>query len=557
MSKINNLQPKTVDNSFLPIGANASKSNNLNPTSKQAKAAINQLATRFAEMQKVQPQQQDDLKQPVIIDYSKDFGGKTKISQRDLRKVYYQKLADRANLSETSKREFVAEMLKSSNQSFTDPDKTNYEPREISADFKAKKTISIRVNDDTVSALQAYQNKDIETDRQADQKADELIAKHTDKSTWFASDEDGTWTDGIRNYPFDEESLGKDLAGESPLVTKKVLEKLSGNDASQVAVAYAKSLDDNKLAELAGTKTGKSLLQTIQNKTSDSPTLERVNKAIQNPILLSNPRLPDSFPQRYDADKVEELYGEDTYNENDVWANIIAEGEGNFDTSGDLGDGGGLSVGILQWTQNTGRLGELMQRYKNVAEKDGKLEEFYNNFGGKENAENLLKQLNENPRSVSSASIKDYFHNAGRSESFQKAQIELARRDAPNTLNQVMTSHPYLKDNSVSKQSLAVSIIASNIGPALTDKIHDKTISNLYADLVKKNPSLAVSNATPAQMKEITVKNVSENDYNKEFVKVAPNILYSEKNARFRTGTQNRMQRALDAFQPNEKYTRK
>jgi hypothetical protein len=274
MSRINNLQPKAVDSSSLPISA--TKTANANPTNKQANAAINHLSAGIAAMQKARPQQ-DDLKQSVTIDFGKDFKGKTKITQADLRQVYYEKLADRAKLSEESKQEFVTEMSQNANNPFIDTDKTNYDDKEINADLSAKRQIGINVNDQTVTRLREYHVKDIETAKQNDQKADDLIAKYTDKSVWFESDENSEWFNGKREYPLDESGLGKELSTQNADVINKVLGKLSPADAKQVSTEMLKNASDEQLVSLAKTDKGRTALDNLKINVPDQT--ERINKA--------------------------------------------------------------------------------------------------------------------------------------------------------------------------------------------------------------------------------------------------------------------------------------
>ncbi len=99
------------------------------------------------------------------------------------------------------------------------------------------------------------------------------------------------------------------------------------------------------------------------------------------------PKVPEA---KYTPADIKRLFGDNSsYGEVDYWIDVISFREGKISDAADVGDGAGLSVGIFQWTQKSGRLGELMQKYKDVAANDGKLEEFYKVFGGKEKAENL------------------------------------------------------------------------------------------------------------------------------------------------------------------------
>jgi hypothetical protein len=213
-------------------------------------------------------------------------------------------------------------------------------------------------------------------------------------------------------------------------------------------------------------------------------------------------------------------------------------------------------VGIKQWTRNSGRLGTLLQGYKDAAEKAGRLDEFYKDFGGKENAEALLKNLKSNPSAVSDAAIKPLFQAAGAKDVYQRAQVELARREIGRELQPIQQNHPYASDKGITKQSVATSLIAYNIGPNLLPKVYQKTVDSLYADLVKANPQLAPQGGAPSDefKRQFVVKNVSEADFNTRLATVAPTALYSGANYKAHAqGLTNRINEAIRLYPADEK----
>jgi Transglycosylase SLT domain len=263
MSRINNLQPKAVDSSSLPI--NATKTVNANQANKQANAAINQLTNRFAEMQNAQPQQTDDLSKPIQINPKTDFPGKkiASITQQDALRVMYEKLADKAKLNEPYRREFIEELTApksnivhlDTNQDFT-PDEFN----------KLKKgEFSVTPSENTVKRLQEYQAKQ--------NLPDNLIAKY--------------------QKPFgqmDEVGLGKELAQLSTTnfrEVQEVLNRLKKNEnfmnqgqSLRVADQMLNSISDADLLLLAQKGSGNEFLQ---NLSAD--------------LKASNPKKPTLFPE--------------------------------------------------------------------------------------------------------------------------------------------------------------------------------------------------------------------------------------------------------------------
>ena len=147
------------------------------------------------------------------------------------------------------------------------------------------------------------------------------------------------------------------------------------------------------------------------------------------------PKVPEA---KYTPADIKRLFGDSSsYGEADYWVNVIAFREGKLSDAADVGDRAGLSVGIFQWTQKSGRLGELMQKYKDVAANDGKLEEFYKVFGGKEKAENLLAKLN-NPSqagSVPLSEIKPLFTEAARHDVLGKRKLKRRGQKLPDISN--------------------------------------------------------------------------------------------------------------------------
>lgn len=229
---------------------------------------------------------------------------------------------------------------------------------------------------------------------------------------------------------------------------------------------------------------------------------------------------------KYSSSDLTQLYEKGdpkgTYTSKDDLVNYIAEGEGSFNSVEDLNDGGGLSVGILQWTQNSKRLGELTSKYKEVAtqaadkkaaqevkkeevagkklspeqqekrkaELSDEYNEFYSSFGGKQAANQLLSTLQNSPTSISSSSIAKKFEQAGNKPVFQRAQRELALSAVEKYLPNIASASPYAKDGNLSKQTIALSLAINNIGPAALPKLNNKVISEKYTELASKNPKI-------------------------------------------------------------------
>lgn len=270
------------------------------------------------------------------------------------------------------------------------------------------------------------------------------------------------------------------------------------------------------------------------------------------------PKVPEA---KYTPADVTRLFGKDSsYGEIDYWVNVISFREGSLSDAADIGDGAGLSVGIFQWTQKSGRLGELMQKYKDVAVGDGKIEEFNQVFGGQEKAEKLLTKLvNKNTAaSVSLSEIKPLFAEAAQHDVFKKAQIEMARAEAPAYIKLVAPLLPYSEaDGKVSAKMLAAALVIKNIGGAKDDprfvrKVMQMTINEMYDEAAKSNPDIkqqlndrlaqikeqnktlnpvklkaAMDAATATFKKETVEKNISQADFIARVVTNAPKALYT------------------------------
>lgn len=175
----------------------------------------------------------------------------------------------------------------------------------------------------------------------------------------------------------------------------------------------------------------------------------------------------------------------------DFWANRIAAGEGAFNTAGDLNDGGRLSVGILQWTQDSGRLGRLLSGYQQAAHRENKDALFDQTFGGTRNAQNLVTSLTgNNPDAIAPSSIQGQFHTAGNIDTFKRVQIEQARADTRSYLPGVANMIPHGEDGAVSGKQLAAALIANNIGPDSPTRIFKAVDDQLYAGIRNQRPDV-------------------------------------------------------------------
>jgi hypothetical protein len=399
--------------------------------------------------------------------------------------------------------------------------------------------------------------------------------------------------------PFGRENFGRELAGtlaQRPELVREVFNQLDGQTRAEVGRGMAGSLNDQQLVALARTAGGKDLLQKIGKSLADNsaPSLQlfgqtgqqvrqRITTALAAAAVQEQPR----GGARYTAADLKLLYGQDVYGDIDDWVNNIARGEGGFATSGDVGDGAGLSVGIMQWTQQSGRLGELMQKYKEVAERDGKLEEFYQVFGGKEQAEDLLAKLNgSNPSGVALATIKPLFAEAGRRDVFKKAQVEAAREEARGYVNLVAPYLPYGgADGKVSGRMLAAGLVVKNIGgakddPSFVRRAMNRATAELYDEVAAQKPDFnrqlqerlatvreqnkelkpkelqAVLDRETAHFKrQVVEQNVTEQRFLDKVVDVGPRILYTTpwKYTKYHTGVENRIREAINSVDANKR----
>lgn len=396
----------------------------------------------------------------------------------------------------------------------------------------------------------------------------------------------------------DEEGLGRVVAArvvERPELARAVYAQLSESNKVEVAREMVKRLSDDELRQIVWTEDGRKLLYDINrwvannSLTGDGRAHEAEDRRLRERIGVALTRTDDvtigttqqiatakptqggkqTTGARYTVEDLKRLYGKDAVMQPiDEWVNIVARGEGRFETSGDVGDQVGLSVGILQWQQQSGRLGELMQRYKDVATREGRTEEFYATFGGKEKAETLLNTLNgSNPMSVSAASIKPLFAKAGGVDMFQRAQIEAAREEVGGYIRLIAPLLPYRSaDGTVSGRVLAAGLIVKNIGggrnnPRFVTKAINRTISSLYDEVARMNPAInnqlrerlagvkpnEVNKVTAAFKREIVEQNVSEQKFLERLPENATRTLYSPaKYEKYHRGVENRIREAIN-----------
>ena len=289
-------------------------------------------------------------------------------------------------------------------------------------------------------------------------------------------------------------------------------------------------------------------------RASDLPVTGEVDGKTLQALETNKTKISDYYLHtRYTPDSLTKLYDKGdpkaTYTAKDDLVNYIAEGEGEFNSSVDLNDGGGLSVGVFQWTQNSGRLGELTAKYKEVAtqaadkkaaqqvkeeltskklspeqaekrktELSDQYNEFYSSFGGKKAANELLQTLQTKPKSISSSSIAKQFEQAGNKPIFQTAQRELALSDLNKRyLPKIAPSNPYAKDGTLSKQSIALSLAIGNIGESSLAKLNNRVVKEKYAELVSKDPKIeqninrSLSDLSLPQIRESYSKEVASN----------------------------------------------
>jgi hypothetical protein len=247
MSKINNLQPKVVDNLFQPIPTTSTKSANANPTDKQANAAINQLTNRFVEMQNAQLQQTDDLSKPVQINPKTDFKGKKvdKITQPDALRAVYEKLADKAKLNEPYRTEFINELASPKSNIVHLDTSTDFTDKEFAA--LKKGSFDITPSENTIKRLNEYQ---------AEQNLpDQLLAKYQ------------------KPFGLDEAGLGKELAQLSTGNFREVQEVLNRLKSGETLINEGQSLrvanqmlgnmSDDQIALLAQKRNGNKFLKGL------------------------------------------------------------------------------------------------------------------------------------------------------------------------------------------------------------------------------------------------------------------------------------------------------
>lgn len=447
-----------------------------------------------------------------------------------------------------------------------------------------------------VQGLVARDGQDVQAE------ARQLIAAHT--NYYISLDEDG---------------LGRDLAsrvGGRPELVREVFRQLGSSDRVQVARVMVGTLSDDQLRDIVWDGDGLALLYDINrwvanneltgdgqaNAVEDRRLRERIGVALTrrddireittqqlaNTQAVRGRNAQEVYPPRYTAEDVRRLFGRDGYARLDDWVNRIARGEGGFATAGDVGDGNKLSVGIFQWTQTTGRLGDLMQKYKEVAEREGRLNEFYEVFGGRDRAEQLLQTLNDRATAgnIAPSSIQSMFAEAGRRDVFQRAQVELARDEARLYIRTVAPYLPYTAaDGSVSGRMLAGALIVKNIGgapdsPAFVRRAMERTISELYMEVARNNPAVdrqlqerlaavrqettglsasrrqeALEAATKDFKKAIVEANVTEEHFLERLTIVAPRVLYTTqwKYDRYHRGVENRIRETINSVDRRER----
>jgi len=443
------------------------------------------------------------------------------------------------------------------------------------------------------------------------QEAQKLVEKHS--SLWLGM----TW--------LDNDALGKELAatiGTRPELAKAVFERM-GKTEIYTAQAMIDAASDEQLAQAAKSETGKQLLsQTKQafadnvahqrswgeffsskeKVAADEQRIQRIDRATSEAaktgqtqevqgtqgeaVQIEFPKVPEA---KYTSADIKRLFGDgSSYNEADYWVNVISFREGNFSDAADVGDRAGLSVGLFQWTQKSGRLGELMQKYKDVAANDGKLEEFYQVFGGKEKAENLLAKLKNRSQagSVSLGEIEPLFAEAAKYDVFKKAQIEAAREEVPGYIKLVAPYLPYSEaDGKASAKMLAAALVIKNIGgakddPSFVRKVMQRTTNELFDQVAANNPQVkqqlservtevreqnkglseaqlktVLAKETEKFKKEAVEKNVSQEKFIEKLIVNAPKTLYTTpwKYTKYHNGVENRIRLITDSIPVEQK----
>lgn len=218
------------------------------------------------------------------------------------------------------------------------------------------------------------------------------------------------------------------------------------------------------------------------------------------PAAVVPPAVVPSTPHNgYNKQDLQQLYSDQAgytekdreFKELDFWVNRIAQGEGAFNTAEDLNDGGKLSVGILQWTQNSGRLGGLMQAYQAAAQRENNPDLFNDTFGGQKQADSWLNTLTgKTPGSLSSSTLQDEFQNAGNIDTFKRVQVERARSDVRTDLENVNGMVPEMADGTVSGKQLAAALIMNNIGPGSPNRIFKAVDEKMYNGIKDQRPDV-------------------------------------------------------------------
>lgn len=267
--------------------------------------------------------------------------------------------------------------------------------------------------------------------------------------------------------------------------------------------------------ELAMNTSGGLPLPGMNNQANDAGTQQLFGGMFDGPTSVVRPplavaqntetaplatALPAQTPHNgYTKQDLQQLYSDQAgytakdreFKEIDFWVNRVAEGEGRFNTAEDLNDGGKLSVGILQWTQSSGRLGGLMQAYQNAARTAGKEDVFDQTFGGQRQAASQLATLTgKNPGTLSSSSLQSEFQSAGDIDMFRRVQVERARGDVRTDLQSINGMVPTTADGTVSGKQLAAALIMNNIGPGSPNRIFKSIDSELFSGIQNQRPDV-------------------------------------------------------------------
>jgi LysM repeat protein len=277
--KLNNFLTPLSSTKIDQTKINGIKQNNTESISKNKfdSIAIKHLANRLAEVQVVQsPQPDNDLTKPVEIDFTKDFPNKAKseITQQDVLQLMHNKLADKAGLSKESKENYLKEWQPPIDARLLDgkDDKTLLSDEDFSK-LKDSGKMTLAVGKQNIDSLNNY-------------KADDLIAKYTDKTVWIDSDEDSEWFNGKRDYPINEAGLGKELSTQNADVIEKVLSKLSPADKIQVGKAILDSMSEEQKTNLSQTEKGKNILQNLNLQIAEQKLKTAQVQSVSNEVAL-------------------------------------------------------------------------------------------------------------------------------------------------------------------------------------------------------------------------------------------------------------------------------